>query len=165
MQNPRNKHILYLTQGAIIAALYIALTFLANAIGLASQAIQVRFSEALCVLPYFTPAAIPGLFIGCLLANLLTGAVVWDILFGSLATLLAAIVSYLIRRYPLIVPLPAVLFNAAIVPFILAYAYGAEGTIPFFMATVGLGELISCYLIGLPLLFALRPYRERIFPN
>ena len=87
----RNKNVTFMVQAAIIAALYVVLTFVANALGLASHTIQVRFSEALCILPFFTPAAIPGLWIGCLIANLATGAVIWDIIFGSIATLLGAI--------------------------------------------------------------------------
>jgi len=81
----KHSKLALLTQGALIAALYTALTYLANALGLANGAVQVRFSEALTILPVFTPAAVPGLFVGCLLANLLTGAAIWDILFGSLA--------------------------------------------------------------------------------
>ncbi|MCM1124540.1 MAG: QueT transporter family protein, partial [Eubacterium sp.] len=85
---------LFLAQAAMIAALYIVLTFIANAFGLANHAVQVRFSEALTVLPYFTPAAIPGLYIGCFLSNILTGCALPDILFGSLATLLGALGTY-----------------------------------------------------------------------
>lgn len=85
----RDKKVTFIVQAAVIAALYVVLTFVANALGLASHTIQVRFSEALCILPVFTPAAIPGLWIGCLLANLLTGAVIYDVIFGSIATLLA----------------------------------------------------------------------------
>ena len=73
----RDKKVTFIVQAAVIAALYVVLTFVANALGLASHTIQVRFSEALCILPVFTPAAIPGLWIGCLLANLLTGAVIY----------------------------------------------------------------------------------------
>ena len=77
----RKKSVTMITQAAIIAALYVVLTMIANMLGLANYAIQVRFSEALCVLPYFTFAAVPGLYVGCLIANLLTGAAIWDILF------------------------------------------------------------------------------------
>ena len=87
----KNKKVLFLTQAAAIAALYFVLTWLASMLGLSSGAIQVRFSEALTILPFFTPAAIPGLFIGCLLSNFLTGAVVWDVVFGSIATLIGAV--------------------------------------------------------------------------
>ncbi len=89
---------LFLVQAALIAALYVVLTDLANRLGLASQAVQLRFSEALTILPVFTPAAIPGLFIGCILANLLTGAIIWDIIFGIIATLLGAIWTYAVCK-------------------------------------------------------------------
>lgn len=93
------KSALFLTQAAMIAALYVVLTYIANLFGLASGVIQIRLSEMLCILPVFTPAAIPGLFIGCLLSNILTGCVIWDILFGSLATLAGAIGTYLLRNH------------------------------------------------------------------
>ena len=120
----RNKNVTFMVQAAIIAALYVVLTFVANALGLASHTIQVRFSEALCILPFFTPAAIPGLWIGCLTANLATGAVIWDIIFGSIATLLGAIGTYLLRRHKFLCTLPPVIANMIIVPFILVYGYG-----------------------------------------
>ena len=85
-----NKKVLYLVHGAVIAALYVVLTMLANALGLANYAIQVRFSEALTILPVFTPAAIPGLFLGCIISNTMTGCMLLDIIFGSLATLIGA---------------------------------------------------------------------------
>ena len=114
----RNKNVTMITQGAIIAALYVVLTMLANAMGLANYAIQVRFSEALCILPFFTVAAIPGLTVGCLISNMLTGALVWDVLFGSLATLLGAIGTYLLRKNKVLMMLPPVIANAVIVPFV-----------------------------------------------
>ena len=89
----------FLAQAAMIAALYIVLTFIANALGLANYAIQVRFSEALTILPYFTPAAIPGLFVGCMLSNILTGCMPLDVLFGSLATLIGALGTYALRKH------------------------------------------------------------------
>ena len=95
----RNKKVLFITQAALIAAIYVVLTMFINAFNLASGNIQVRISEALCILPFFTPAAIPGLWIGCLLANLLTGAAIYDIVFGSLATLIGAIGTYLLRKH------------------------------------------------------------------
>lgn len=97
----RNKKVLFTTQAAMIAALYVVLTMLANALGLANHAIQVRFSEALTILPYFTPAAIPGLTIGCVISNLLTGCMPLDVVFGSCATLLGAVGTYLFRKYKL----------------------------------------------------------------
>lgn len=146
-----------LVQAAMIAALYVALTFIANALGLASQAIQVRFSEALTILPYFTPAAIPGLFIGCLLSNLLTGCALPDIIFGSLATLAGAVFTYKLRRYKWLAPLPPIIANALVVPFVLLYAYGIK---PLWLSfiTVTIGEIISCGVLGMLLLFTLNKY-------
>lgn len=157
-----NKKVKLLTQGAIIAALYVLLTYLAAAMGLSSGAIQVRFSEALCVLPYFTPAAIPGLAIGCFLANFLTGCATWDILFGSLATLIGAVVARMLRKHKWLVPLPSVLANMIVVPPVLMYVYGAEEAYPFLVATVGIGEVVSIYGLGMLLFFALDK-RKNIF--
>ncbi len=153
----------YLTQGAIIAALYIVLTFIANAFGLANGTIQVRFSEALTVLPYFTPAAIPGLTIGCLLSNILTGCTIFDIVFGTLATLIGAIFTYLLRKYKFLAPVPPIVANVLIIPPVLKIAYGATDALPFLMFTVGLGEVISCGIFGMILLFALNKRRNVIF--
>lgn len=154
----------FLTQAAMIAALYVVLTFLASSLGLSSGVIQVRFSEALTILPYFTPAAIPGLFAGCLLSNLLTGAVVLDVIGGSLITLAAAFVSYGLRKHKYLVCLPPIIGNTLGVPFILRYGYGmVEDTIPYMMATVGIGEIISCGILGLILLFALSKHRNTLF--
>lgn len=162
----RNKKVLFLTQAAMIAALYVVLTFLANALGLASQAVQVRFSEALTILPYFTPAAIPGLFIGCLISNTLTGCLPLDILFGSLATLIGALGTYFLRKFKWAAPLPPIIANTIIVPFVLIYVYqaGPLASLPFFALTVGLGEIISCGILGMLLLFALAKYRKQLFP-
>ena len=159
----RNKKVLFTTQAAMIAALYVVLTMLANALGLANHAIQVRFSEALTILPYFTPAAIPGLTIGCVISNLLTGCMPLDVVFGSCATLLGAVGTYLLRKYKWAAPLPPIIANTIIVPFVLAYVYMAEGTIPYFMLTVGIGEVISCGILGKILLGVLEKYRLVIF--
>lgn len=167
----RNKNVTFMVQAAIIAALYVVLTFVANALGLASHTIQVRFSEALCILPFFTPAAIPGLWIGCLTANLATGAVIWDIIFGSIATLLGAIGTYLLRRHKFLCTLPPVIANMIIVPFILVYGYGiprvylknVDVTIIFNAMTVGIGEVISVCVLGSILLNVLNKYKDTIF--
>ena len=159
----KHSKLALLTQGALIAALYTALTYLANALGLANGAVQVRFSEALTILPVFTPAAVPGLFVGCLLSNLLTGAAIWDILFGSLATLLGAIGTYLLRRHKWLAPVSPIIANTIIVPFVLSYVYGTPGTIPYLMLTVGIGEVLSCGVLGMVLLFALNKYRTTLF--
>ena len=167
----RNKNVTFMVQAAIIAALYVVLTFVANALGLASHTIQVRFSEALCILPFFTPAAIPGLWIGCLIANLATGAVIWDIIFGSIATLLGAIGTYLLRRHKFLCTLPPVIANMITVPFILVYGYGiprvylknVDVTIIFNAMTVGIGEVISVCVLGSILLNVLNKYKDTIF--
>ena len=166
----RNKKVTMITQGAIIAALYVVLTMIANAMGLANYAIQVRFSEALCVLPFFTVAAIPGLAIGCLISNLLTGAMIWDVLFGTLATLIGAVGTYLLRKYKVPMLFPPVIANAVIVPFVLRYGYGitwmlgeVEWSIPYFALTVGIGEIISVCGLGGALYRALLPYKNVIF--
>ena len=160
-----NKKAYFITQAAVIAALYVVLTLFINAFDLASGAIQVRISEALTILPYFTPAAVPGLFIGCLLSNFMTGAAIWDIIFRSLATLIGAIGTYLLRKWKWCAPLPPILSNTIIIPFVLTYAYGIPGGIPFFMLTVGAGEVLSCGVLGMILLFALQRYRNIIFKN
>lgn len=156
-------NVLRISQGALIAALYVVLTWVANAMGLANGTIQVRFSEALCVLPVFTPAAIPGLFVGCLLSNILNGCVVWDIVFGSLATLIGAIGTYLLRKTKFVFTLPPVIANAVIVPFVLRYAYGVGDAHWFLVVTVGIGELISVCILGMILKVALWKRRRFIF--
>lgn len=141
---------LELTRASLIAALYVALTLIANAMGLASGAIQLRLSEMLTILPVFTKAAIPGLTAGCMVANLLTGCALWDMLFGSLATFLGALGTYYIgRRLPAAGPIFPILSNSLIVPKVLQLVYGAEGTYAYFVLTVGIGELLSCGVLGL----------------
>ena len=158
------KRITFITHAAIIAALYVLLTLIANALGLANFAIQVRFSEALTILPLFTPAAIPGLYVGCLLSNILTGCIAWDILFGPVATLLGALGTYLLRKkHPILGTLPPIAANTLIVHFVLAYAYKFEGSIPYFMATVGIGEIISCGVLGYLVWLTLRKHAVLIF--
>ncbi len=145
MKNKRFSALL-LAQGAAIAALYVVLTLIFAPISFGEM--QVRISEALTILPLFTPAAIPGLFIGCILANLLGGAVIWDVIFGSLATLIGAVGGYLLRKNRWLVPLPTVLSNGIIVPFVLRYGYGVPLPIPLMMLYVAAGEIASCYVLG-----------------
>ena len=164
MNNKNTTKVLRLVQAAMVAALYIVLTFIANELGLASQAIQVRFSEALTILPYFTPAAVPGLFIGCLLSNILTGCALPDIIFGSLATLIGAIFTYKLRKFKWLAPVPSIIANAVIVPFVLLYAYGIR-PLWFSFITVTIGEIISCGVLGMLFLFALEKRRDKIFPT
>ncbi len=157
----RNKKVLFMTEAAIIAAIYVVLVFAFAPISF--SAIQARIAEALTILPFFTPAAIPGVTIGCLLSNLLTGADILDVIFGPMATLLGAIGSYLLRKNKFLVPLPPIIANTLIVPWILRYAYGVPDAIPFLMLTVGIGEVIACGILGMILLFALDKYKHIIF--
>ena len=156
MKQNRTK-IRMMTYGALIAALYVALTYVAALLGLSSGVIQLRLSEALTVLPAIVPAVyapgcVAGLFIGCILANTLTGAVVWDIVFGSIATLLGALGTWLLRRVPRVGTalawVPPSLANTIIVPFVRQYAYGGPDALWFLFLTVGIGELLSCGVLG-----------------
>ena len=167
------NNVIYLVHGAVIAALYVVLTALAAGFDLASGAIQVRFSECLTILPYFTPAAIPGVTIGCIISNIFFGGALPDVIFGSLATLIGAIGTYMLRKNRFLCSLPPVISNAVIIPFVLKYAYGFDGsfdllgihisTLPAFVLTVGAGEIITCVLFGQILISALMPVRRYIF--
>lgn len=159
MKNTNKKSavsVRYLTTAAIIAALYVVFTGLSAALGLASGVIQVRISEALAVLTYFTPAAIPGVTIGCLLANLLTGAPLPDIIFGTLASFLGVWVGYFLRKHKYLIALPTILSNALIIPLVLQHAYGIPDAFWYLFLTVGAGELISAGLLGGILLHVLQ---------
>ena len=153
MKNTRTRA---LTQGAIVAALYVALTYVASALGLASGVIQIRLSEALCVLPLFLPASVPGLYVGCLLANILTGCVALDILFGPIATLIGAVGTWLLRRHEKLALLPPILANMVIVPLVLRYGYGMGDAMWYMVLTVGIGEVISVGVLGSLLLVGLK---------
>jgi len=135
--------------GGVIAAAYVVLTMIAAALGLASGVIQVRISEALTILPVYTNAAIPGLTVGCVLANLITGCAPWDVVFGSLATLIGAVGTRLLRKQPFIAWIPPVVSNMVIIPFVLQRVYGVEDSWLYLMMTVGIGEVISCGVLGL----------------
>ena len=137
---------LKLTQGAVIAAIYVALTLFFAPISFG--ALQVRVAEELTILPLFTSAAIPGLFIGCLLANLIGGAVVLDVVFGSLATLIGAIGGWLLRRNRWLVPIPAIVANTVIVPIVLKYGYGVDLPILLSAAYIAVGEILGCGVLG-----------------
>ena len=144
----RNKT-LQLANAGMIAALYVVLTWIANLLGLASGAIQVRLSEALTILPVFIASAIPGLTVGCVLANLLTGCAAWDVVFGSLATLIGAVGTRLLKYKPLLAWIPPVVSNAVIVPIILIKVYGVPDAWWYLVLTVGAGEIIACGILGL----------------
>ena len=159
----RSKRVKYITQAAMIAAIYVVLTLFVSAFNLASGAIQIRISEALTVLPAFTPAAIPGLFIGCLISNLISGGMLLDVIFGSFATLLGACGTYLLRNWKWAVPIPPILTNVLIVPFVLAYVYHLPGGVPYFMVTVGIGQVISCGVLGMIVYEIIVKHRNVIF--
>lgn len=162
MKTVHQNKVLFTAQAAMIAAIYVVLTVVGASF--AFGPIQIRFSEALTILPVFTPAAIPGVFLGCLISNIAAGAVLPDIIFGSLATLIGAVFTWMLRnqsRY--LAPLPPVIANALIVPFVLKYAYMEPLPIPFMMLTVGLGEVVSCGVLGLILHTALSRYQNVIF--
>lgn len=149
-----------ITRASAVAALYIALTLISNMLGLANGAIQLRLSEALCLLPMIFPESIWGLFIGCLLSNILTGCVVWDIIFGSLATLLGAYLTYRLRRHTALAVIPPVASNALVVPFVLKYAYGIGDAWWYLCFTVGLGEFIVCALFAPILLRGIKKHMK-----
>lgn len=152
-----------LSQGAIIAAVYALLTiFLAP---ISSGLIQCRVSEAMSVLPYFTFSAVPGLFIGCVIANLLVGATIYDVIFGSLATLLAAYITYAMRKHfsKYLAPLPSVVVNALVVGWLLTYVY--EVGVDYWIAVgyVAIGQAIACFALGIPLMKLLERFRDKLF--
>lgn len=133
---------------AMVAAMYVALTLISASVGLASGAIQLRISEALVILPCFMPEAIAGLTLGCAISNLLTGCALWDIVFGSLATLLGAVLTYLFRKNRWLAPVFPILANAAVIPPVLMLVYGSTGTYWYLLLTVAAGEIISCGIFG-----------------
>ena len=156
------KNTKYLTQGAVIAALYVIFTFISNLFGLSSGVIQLRISEALYALAIFSPSAVLGLFVGCILSNILVGGILVDVIFGSIATLIGAFFTYKLRNRPLISLLPPILSNAIIIPPILKFAYGFEGSVWFFVLTVGIGELLSCGVLGYLLYLTIKKYGYKV---
>ena len=158
----KNKGTQFLTEAAAIGAIYVVLTLLLAPLSFGE--VQIRFSEALTILPFFTPAAIPGLFIGCIIANLLGGAIPVDIIFVSIATLIGAVFTYKLRNSNrFLAPIPPIAANAIIVPFVLRFGYGVNLPIPLMMLTVGIGEVVSCAIVGLILQTALLKYKNVIF--
>lgn len=159
----RSKSARFITMSAVIAALYVVLTVVFSPISF--NVAQVRIAEMLTILPMFTPAAIPGLFIGCILGNLLGGAIVLDIVFGSIATLIGAVGGYLLRGNRWLVPVPAVIANGIIVPFVLRYGYGLDMPIIIMMLYVTAGEIVGCYILGQILASVLNRYPQLFRKN
>ena len=159
-----------LVNGGLIGAIYVALTLLFQPISFG--AIQFRIAEALTLLPILTFDAVPGLFVGCVIANLLGGGVWFDVVLGSLATLLAAVCTRLIRDKRFIAALMPTIFNGLIVGPVVYFAYVrapgdpvSVGTLLFNMATVAFGELVVCYALGMPFLYALEKLPKKTFGN
>ena len=150
-----------MSHAAMTAAVYVVLTTVGASIGFGP--VQVRFAEALTILPLFTPASVPGLFVGCLIGNILGGAILPDIIFGSLATLIGAIGTRHLRNHPILATIPPIAANTIIVPFILKYGYSQPLPIPAMMLTIGIGEVISCGVLGYGLYKILTGYRHFIF--
>ncbi len=151
-----------MAESAIIAAVYVALTLAFAPISFG--AIQFRVSEALCVLPFFTLAGVPGVTIGCMLGNILGGGALPDILFGTLATFIAAFLTYRLRKHSRwLASVPPIVSNTVIIPFVLRYAYGVPGAIPYLMLTIFVGEFLAIAVLGNILMLALYPKREMIF--
>jgi uncharacterized membrane protein len=148
----------WITEVGAIAAMYAVLTIVLAPISFGQ--VQFRVAEALMILPFFTTSAIPGLFIGCIIANAFGGNGPLDIIFGSLATLAAAFIASKIK-IKWLVPLPSVLVNAFVVAYILYAAFG----LPYWLsaAWVGFGEAVVCFGVGIPLLYVLEKYKSRIF--
>lgn len=170
----KKSKVLFTLQAAVIAAIYVVLTILAASFDLASGAVQVRFSEALTILPFFTPAGIYGVTLGCFLSNILINANILDIIFGTSATLLGCLGTWYIGRiyrntkHPMLrflAPIPPILANSLIVPYILVYAYGLPDAILFLMVTVGIGEIIACGVFGMMLMLSLSPMQSLLFTN
>lgn len=146
----------------LIVAIYLIVTVLTAQISF--RDVQLRLAESLCILPMFTPIAIPGLFIGCFLANLFAGAPWIDVVFGSLATLIGAYGTWMLRdKKPYIAVIPPIVANLLIIPFILRHAYGITTMIPMMMLTIGLGEVAACGIGGLILYKLLLPHKEQLF--
>ena len=158
----KNKNVAFMTQAAMIAAIYVVLTYVFAPFSFGE--VQIRIAEALTILPVFTPAAIPGLFVGCIVGNILGGAILPDIIFGSIATLIGAFFTYQLRNTNrFLAQLPPIIANTVIVPFVLRYGYGVALPIPFMMLTVGVGEVVGCGVLGLVLYTALNRYKNVIF--
>lgn len=161
MRLSSNRTVYFMVYSAVIAAIYVVVTMSFSAISFGP--VQFRISEALCILPFFTPAAIPGLFLGCFLSNLLYGAAALDIVFGSLATLIGAVGSYAVRRNKWMVCIPPILANMAIIPWVLKFAYGSEDMISYAAVTVGIGEILAVGVLGNLLMVTLERYKSVIF--
>jgi uncharacterized membrane protein len=162
MKNSSSHAVKRMTQAAIIAAIYVVLVVIWP---FSSGAIQVRLSEALTILPAFTPAAIEGVTLGCLIANIVTGCALPDIIFGTVATFIGVLIAYMLRKNLYLVPVPTILSNTLILPFVIKYAYTGTASIPYLAATIFAGEFISAGILGVLLGKVLNKYKNVLFKN
>ncbi|SDY49336.1 QueT transporter family protein [Tindallia californiensis] len=151
-----NKKTRFMVHAALLAAIYVVITIAFAPISYGP--IQIRISEMLTVLPFFTPAAIPGLFIGALIANAYGGLGIIDVVVGSSATLIAALITFKMKR-KMFAPLPPVLVNAVIIGAMLSYLFQLP-LLPT-MIYVGLGQVVACYGLGYPFMMAIEKYGSR----
>ena len=163
--NTRSKSVVY---GATIAAMYTVLTLISSSLGLASGVIQVRISEALTILPFFSPYAIGGLFAGCFISNMITGCALWDTVFGSLATLIGAVFTFYCGKLKFpkakyLAPLGPIISNTLIIPPVLTYVYGVNEAYWFVCLTVCIGEIVSAGILGMILYFSIDKHKDRLF--
>lgn len=156
-----NKKTEFISHAAVIAAIYIVLVLIFQYSSFGP--VQFRIAEALTILPYFTPAAIPGVTIGCFLSAIMTGANILDIIFGPLATLIAAILSYKLRGNKFLVPIPPIVVNALVIPWVLKFAYGEAQPVSIMMLSIAGGQILACLVLGLTLLFSLDKVKNVIF--
>lgn len=157
MKKTNQKRVRFVTLAAMIASLYVVLTLVSAVFGLSSGAIQIRISESLCVLVLFTPAAIPGVTIGCLVSNLIISANILDIIFGTLATFIGVYGGYLLRKREWLITVPTILANTIIIPLVIVYGFGmTDIALPFVALGVFVGELISAGVVGMGLITILK---------
>ena len=156
MEKPKKNAVRYVTEAAVIAALYVALTYVSGLMGLAYGPVQFRISELLTLLPVFTPAAVPGLVIGCAIANISSTVGIIDVVFGTVATLLAAVCTGALRNVqikgvPVLSTLPPVIFNGIIIAFEIWFV-GDRSPQLFWGScwTIALGEAAICIILGIP---------------
>lgn len=166
MKRKNQNRVRFVTLSATFAALYVVMTLVSAIFGLSSGAIQIRISEALCALCYFTPAAIPGLTVGCLVSNLVTGANFLDVIFGTLATFIGAMGGWLLRkqRFSWLVTVPTVLANTIIIPFVIVYGFGVTDiALPLLSLSIFVGEFVSATVLGTGLIAILKKYSFRFY--
>ncbi len=163
MRRRTNSNIRYLSEASLIAALYVMLTAISSAFGLGNGPIQLRLSESLCVFAIFTPAALPGVTLGCFISNLLTGCALWDMVFGTLASFIGMLGCRALKKLPYIAPAPYALANIIVIPLIQVYVYAVEEALPLLFLFIGVGELLSVYAVGMPIYLILNRNKNTIF--